>query len=111
MSSTLDPNLRRALADRVRYYKELGIYDFYRQPLAADLLDSQESVARAPSPAAVVIREEQNSSATINLESPLTDPATSLRLIREDLGDCTRCRLHKQGRKQIVFGVGNPNTD
>jgi DNA polymerase len=39
------------------------------------------------------------------------DPATALRLIREDIGDCTRCRLHKQGRKQIVFGVGNPQAD
>lgn len=34
-----------------------------------------------------------------------------LRVIREDLGDCTRCPLHKQGRKQIVFGVGNPRAD
>ena len=41
-------------------------------------------------------------------ESGVTDPAKGLRAIREDLGDCTRCRLHKQGRKQIVFGVGNP---
>jgi DNA polymerase len=39
------------------------------------------------------------------------DPAARLGLIREDLGDCTRCRLHKQGRKQIVFGVGNPQAD
>ncbi len=109
MPRTLDPNLRRSLVDRVRYYKELGIYDFYRQPVAVDLQDSQESVAPTPSSAAV-IREEQDLSATINLES-LADPATSLRLIREDLGDCTRCRLHKQGRKQIVFGVGNPNAD
>ena len=109
MSSTLDPNLRRALADRIRYYRELGIYDFYRQPVAADLQDSQESVARTPSSAAVVIREEQNLSATTNLG--LADRATSLRLIREDLGDCTRCRLHKQGRKQIVFGVGNPRAE
>jgi uracil-DNA glycosylase len=31
--------------------------------------------------------------------------------IREDLGDCTRCKLHTLGRKQIVFGVGNPNAD
>jgi uracil-DNA glycosylase family 4 len=31
--------------------------------------------------------------------------------IREDLGDCTRCKLHRLGRKQIVFGVGNPNAD
>ena len=32
-------------------------------------------------------------------------------VIREDLGDCTRCKLHTLGRKQIVFGVGNPNAD
>src|SRR4030095_3508685 len=28
-----------------------------------------------------------------------------------DIGDCTRCKLHKQGRTQIVFGVGNPGAD
>ena len=31
--------------------------------------------------------------------------------IREDIGDCTRCKLCTLGRKQIVFGVGNPNAD
>ena len=35
----------------------------------------------------------------------------SLTSIRDDLGDCTRCKLHTLGRKQIVFGVGNPNAD
>ncbi|MGB8949274.1 MAG: uracil-DNA glycosylase [Candidatus Sulfotelmatobacter sp.] len=39
------------------------------------------------------------------------DPVAALKLIREDLGDCTRCKLHKQGRKQIVFGVGNPRAE
>ena len=38
-------------------------------------------------------------------------PSAALQIIREDIGDCTRCPLHKQGRKQIVFGVGNPNAD
>ena len=28
--------------------------------------------------------------------------------IRDDIGDCTRCKLHTLGRTQIVFGVGNP---
>ncbi|HOG29374.1 MAG TPA: uracil-DNA glycosylase, partial [Vicinamibacterales bacterium] len=28
--------------------------------------------------------------------------------IRADLGDCTRCKLHRLGRRQIVFGTGNP---
>src|SRR6185436_2563818 len=32
---------------------------------------------------------------------------SALKLIRDDLGDCTRCKLHK-GRKNIVFGVGDP---
>ena len=32
----------------------------------------------------------------------------TLEEIRLDIGDCTRCKLH-QGRKQIVFGTGNPN--
>jgi len=31
----------------------------------------------------------------------------SLEQIRQDLGDCQRCRLHA-GRTMIVFGVGNP---
>ena len=30
--------------------------------------------------------------------------------IREDIGDCTRCKLHK-GRTKIVLGTGNPNAD
>jgi uracil-DNA glycosylase family 4 len=34
----------------------------------------------------------------------------SLPRIREDIGDCTRCKLHK-GRTKIVFGTGNPNAD
>ena len=35
----------------------------------------------------------------------------SLAGIRENLGDCTRCKLHGLGRQKIVFGVGNPNAD
>ena len=31
MPHTLDPDLRRALAERVRYCHEMGIYDFYRR--------------------------------------------------------------------------------
>ena len=36
----------------------------------------------------------------------------ALNAIRDDLGpDCSRCKLHTLGRKQVVFGVGNPNAD
>ena len=30
---------------------------------------------------------------------------------RAEIGDCTRCKLHTLGRRQIVFGVGNPDAD
>jgi len=35
----------------------------------------------------------------------------TLTAIREDIGDCTRCKLHGLGRQQIVYGVGNPAAD
>ena len=38
-------------------------------------------------------------------------PDAALKAIRDDLGDCTRCKLHTLGRKQIVYGVGNPSAD
>lgn len=34
----------------------------------------------------------------------------TLERIREDLGECTRCRLHQQ-RNKIVFGAGNPRAE
>ncbi|MBI3491674.1 MAG: uracil-DNA glycosylase [Acidobacteria bacterium] len=38
-------------------------------------------------------------------------PTEALAAVRADLGDCTRCKLHALGRRQIVFGVGNPDAD
>jgi uracil-DNA glycosylase len=37
--------------------------------------------------------------------------ADALIAVRTEIGDCTRCKLHGLGRKQIVFGVGNPDAD
>ena len=39
-----------------------------------------------------------------------TDRAASLQAVRDDLGDCHRCRL-AGGRKTIVFGQGNPEAE
>jgi DNA polymerase len=46
--------------------------------------------------------------------APLTfskNAAEALLAVREDIGDCTRCKLHTLGRTQVVFGVGNPDAD
>jgi DNA polymerase len=99
MSRTLDPQIRRALTERIRYYNELGIYDFYRRETNAELPHEPE--------ASITI----STSIEDRLQDPTPDPALLLRTIREDLGDCTRCPLHQQGRKQIVFGVGNPKAE
>ena len=36
----------------------------------------------------------------------------ALSALKAEIGpDCTRCKLHTLGRRQVVFGVGNPNAD
>lgn len=40
-------------------------------------------------------------------EAPSRKPEEVLRKIREEIGDCTRCKLCQE-RTHIVFGVGNP---
>ena len=127
MPHTLDPDLRRALAERVRYCHEMGIYDFYRRgprvsesatvAAGVDVVSStfpelrEEMAARKPAVVAKVAEEDIFETLTPKPELGVADPIAALKLIREDLGDCTRCKLHKQGRKQIVFGVGNPRAD
>ena len=122
MARVLDPELKRALHERIRYYRELGIYDYYRRDFGAATdvavppeTQSQEEQPIEMTPRARVlvpaIPEDDILRTAKQAESGVTDPVRALQLIREDLGDCTRCPLHRQGRKQIVFGVGNPKAD
>ena len=37
-------------------------------------------------------------------------PTATLEAVRDDLGECTRCKLHG-GRTKLVFGVGSPTAD
>jgi DNA polymerase len=105
----------------------MGIYDFYRRgprvsesaTVAAevDVVSStfpelrEEMAARKSAVVAKLAEEDIFETLTPKPEHGVADSVAALKLIREDLGDCTRCKLHKQGRKQIVFGVGNPRAD
>ena len=136
MPRTLDPELRRAIAERIRFYNDLGIYDFYRRELPTSVsvgeieklvpgidvegIDSQHNQSEpgeqmSPRKAgAVAVPAAEESVFEVIASKPeqkVSDPVEALKVIREDLGDCTRCVLHKQGRKQIVFGVGNPRAE
>jgi len=125
MRPTISADVRRALAERIRYYQELGIYDFYRRDAVATgsetsgvlspeiPIQPEQREDMSPRKATARAVPEENIFEVIasRPETGVNDPVRALKMIREDLGDCTRCRLAKQGRKQIVFGVGNPNAD
>ncbi|WP_348261994.1 uracil-DNA glycosylase [Telmatobacter sp. DSM 110680] len=131
----LDPATREELEARLRFYRELGLTDFYRRPVGlartadsamdAPVASSTETLG-APSIPKERVGEQQINSATleettlipprkpfqpappIGTEVASHDRASALQLIREDLGDCTRCALHK-GRNKIVFADGDAN--
>ncbi len=91
----LDADSKRALAARIQYSREMGIDSFYRRGAAPTTLVEAEA---APEP-------ENYAASTLP-----TDKPAALQLIRNEIGDCTRCRLHEQ-RTNIVFGVGNMDAD
>jgi uracil-DNA glycosylase len=125
MPKQLDPAMKKALSARVNYYREMGIYDFYRRPVEEGVNVAVEAVA---SPEVVESIPENISlmpKATKSASQPASAPATPLPVLppidakdkpaalvalREHIGDCTRCRLSK-GRTKLVFGVGNPDAD
>ncbi len=118
MAQTLDPELRRALAERVRYCHEMGIYDFYRRESTATggvssaVVESEirEEMAARKSAVVPAIAATNLVAITSTAESGIIDPIAALKLIHEDLGDCTRCKLHK-GRTNLVFGAGSPRAE
>jgi uracil-DNA glycosylase family 4 len=64
--------------------------------------------ATTPAPPRSVVVEAPRRAPLSDLVEPEVRAAASLEALREVLGDCRRCKLCK-GRKNIVFGVGNPN--
>ena len=102
---SLTAEARRALATRVQFYRELGIYDFYQQRVTEDRVAQPLSAVRPKNdPTLPVIPTDEASPVSTR------DRIAALEAIRADLGECTRCILHK-GRTNLVFGVGNPNAE
>ena len=116
MAKVLDEQSRKAVADTIRYYRDLGIYDLYQRAVPEGMTFGQaierEELAAieggAPAAAAnEAVREEPAVNAA-HLAAMLNDKPAALRVIRADIGDCTRCKL-SQARTNIVFGVGDPH--
>jgi DNA polymerase len=87
------------LKAHLEFFEELGI-DGVR-------LEPAWHARREPEPAEPIEPTEPAEPMTV-----YNSPDAALAAIREDLGaDCSRCKLHRLGRKQVVFGVGNPDAD
>lgn len=73
-----------------------------RRARAATVKSKEPAASPSPPP---VAPEKARPAAVEKAPAPL-----ALAQIREDIGDCRRCKLCS-GRTQIVFGVGNPDAD
>jgi DNA polymerase len=95
---------REQLAEHLKFFEELGVSGYRtdavwsRRQRSAESKESVESV------------ESKESEESFESEESLSTLG-HLDAIRQDIGDCVRCKLCRLGRKQIVFGVGNPNAD
>jgi DNA polymerase len=85
----MDPEGLEPLREHLRFASELGVEGISRDPVWR----------RRPSEAAP------------SIVPVFTSAAEALVAVRTDIGDCTRCKLHTLGRRQIVFGVGSPDAD
>ena len=120
MPGRLPENLQQKLSDRLRYYQDIGIREFFRDRVGAALESSQLEIATPHVSAATSYEAMQKMIDPPALLKSLARPSSSpdlfalpkildgtLQEIRTDIGDCIRCKLHK-GRNKIVFGDGSP---
>jgi DNA polymerase len=98
----------------LRYFADLGLPSYYLDRAvtaapAAPPAAARSAAVRSPS------RPDPVAALPVLAAPSLFDSierveGDSLERIREDLGDCTRCRLCR-GRRTIVFGVGSPKAE
>src|SRR6266404_4245481 len=130
-----DAALQEKLNERLRFYEDLGLGPFYRDRGVA--IQRIANSAVAPEALSGVIEESTLRKAVAKLtpavKTAVPEPAAKLPILptatgrplfegsdkilgdtllktREDLGECTRCKLHKT-RNKIVFGDGSPKAD
>ena len=92
-----DSGSRSQLVEHVRFFAELGVKGLNQSEILVPLGVSSNT-EQVP----------QSSPTTIALSGRGVGSTKSLQSIRNELGECTRCKLHELGRQQIVFGVGDP---
>jgi uracil-DNA glycosylase len=136
----LDSNRRARVASWLTYFNDLNLGPYYRDRAVSESLTAGNTpepqiaaATAAHAPAAPISIAARQAAAAASKPAPATTKPVaapfiqataaaslfeivdkvendSLEKIRADLGECTRCRLHK-GRTKLVFGVGNPKAE
>lgn len=89
-----------------------AVPDAVPDPAASVVAESASSAVDAvPEPATAPVSRSV-SVAQVPEKADAVSAEKMLSMIRAEIGeDCSRCKLHTQGRSRIVFGVGNPTAD
>jgi DNA polymerase len=115
----LPPATEEIVRARIAYFRDLGVFDFYRRETASSI-DATAAISLSESAALTLPESELENPPSMPRKTALPvlsestqlvapqDRAAALRAIQDDIGPCTRCALHK-GRNKLVFGDGDPN--
>ena len=92
-------SLLRSIRAYIEYQSSIGLHEYpiLGRAGANDVPESKVNRAQKPGDKRVT-------------ESTFTTSFETLDELRQNLGDCTRCKL-SQGRTKLVFGVGNPHAE
>jgi DNA polymerase len=108
---------RSQLSEHLRFLRDLGVSGINRDPRwrrrdgtdTSEVLADSQPAAFDGSPAGG--QPETAQAIDVPAIRIARGPADALAAIRSDIGDCTRCKLHRLGRRQVVFGVGSPGAE
>jgi uracil-DNA glycosylase family 4 len=118
LAQRLSPETEAAVRARIGYFRDLGIFDFYRRgeapaATAEEIVAEIDTKTTAPVADSRELLQMPKAQPMPVLEQPTAivapkDKAAALEAIRKDIGPCDRCELSK-ARNNIVFGDGDPN--
>jgi uracil-DNA glycosylase len=101
------------LAEHLRFYQELGVTGIsrdaaWRRRDGPERIVDETASAVADAPAVAAAPQDEAAAVPVAF---VRSAAEALSQIREDIGECTRCKLHTLGRRQIVFGTGSTTAE
>jgi DNA polymerase len=124
--AVVESRIPAEIVEWLRYLREIGVRELRITPAAATSIaapaesgEATRSAATAPADPVANVTSSRGEGEpprraprgrglfVADASPPPEDPARALQEIREELGECERCKLCA-GRTKIVFGVGNP---